>query len=320
MTFKSRITTSFFSKMKLQYSLHFLILVIGILEGRTQLVASSSPPKDSKDCAHGWTKYHNKCFIPVTEHVTFSQAIDTCSRLQSTLAMIESMDEQMFIEEHLMENQEKEINSMWIGCMRFHSSEYTTESFRWLNGSPVNFSLWHPTEPNNLGGMQFCVALWGGKEHTGSWMDAKCDKKYLALCQRPLNGLPTLSVDKPKAKTFDFAIKKAYRNIDFAYMQLYRTTVRLWILSVVCVVLLSILTSMCFLGDFSNSPIRCLFPRRSPWTSNSSDTTGLVNQINNLNNIIDQEAGIGNNYTANSVATAQVEDTKKTGDANGNLQ
>ena len=278
---------------------------------------SSSSAKFDEDCPERWTKYRKKCFFPVKDRVTFAQAIDICSQFNSTLAMIESMGEQTFVEDHFMQNSLKDENSVWIGCMRFQKKDHTTASFRWLNGSPVDFCLWHPIEPNNNGGRQFCVALWGGREYTGTWFDYGCDQRYLALCQKPLNGLLMLPKDMPKAKTFDFAIKESYQNVDSAYVTLHSLTFRLWILSILCMILLSVLTAMCFFGNFSKSTLS----RFLPWKSKPSEANGLVIQINDMQSIADQEARIINNNhcKGNCDTEREVDDSKRTGGVNNNL-
>ena len=290
-----------------------VIFVVSMIAFQLKLCITSS--STSTSCQRGWTKYHNKCFYAITRYMTFSQAIDTCNKMKASLAMIGSMDEQVFIEDHFMEDlEEKEPNSIWIGLMRFDSNKMTSDSFRWMNGSPVNFSFWHSVEPNFNGGIQFCVALWGGPDQTGSWFDAKCDKKYLALCQKPLTGLPVLSMDKPKARTFDFAIKQQYQLLDNAYYALSTNNVKIVILGVVNVVLGLILAAMIYFGDFSGSSITCLFPGRG-WRS--QENRGLVNQNynpNNLNAIINQESIVPENFSLENDQQA-----KREGDPNGNL-
>lgn len=64
--------------------------------------------------------------------------------------------------------------------------------FRWADQTPVDYTKWAPTEPNNVHGNEYCVELYVGApdEHSqtmlGKWNDAGCDfVPYKAICQKP---------------------------------------------------------------------------------------------------------------------------------------
>ena len=201
--------------------------------------------------------------------------------MDASLAKIESSEEQIWIEETFMDDYDKgDYDSIWIGLMRFKAKDHDSSSFRWLSGEVVNFTNWHPVEPNNIGGMQFCVALWGRKDtHEGTWFDAKCDKKYRALCQRPFDGLPRFSSEKPKAKVFNYAIREEYRLLDDANQEMERISIRIWAMSALNMILIVILVGMIILGDFSHSPLGCLFfwKKRTSTTDGNGQNGGIVN-------------------------------------------
>jgi hypothetical protein len=253
------------------------------------------------------------------------------------------MDEQMFIEDNFMsELEEKEVNCVWIGLMRFDSNDHSSDSFRWMNGSPLNFTFWHSVEPNNNGGMQvsfninalflplmnllflqFCVALWGGHGQTGSWFDTTCDKKYLGLCEKPLKSLPALPMEKTKARSFDYAIKKQYTLLDDAYSQLHKTTIRIWMLGFLNLFLGLLLSGMIYFGDYSNGSLACIFPSRR--TTRRQDTNNLVNpnyNPNNLTTIVNQESpspSTSNSFSVNFSFDKNKHPMTKAEDANKNV-
>ena len=59
--------------------------------------------------------------------------------------------------------------------------------WEWSDGSPWDYENWRkPTEPNNYGGNEDCIILFGSRK----WFDAKCDNSFIGgyVCSFYLNG------------------------------------------------------------------------------------------------------------------------------------
>jgi len=56
-------------------------------------------------------------------------------------------------------------------------------TFVWVDDSPLGFSSWGPTEPNNTGGLESCVVLYAGD---GSWNDQQCATASEFICESAL--------------------------------------------------------------------------------------------------------------------------------------
>lgn len=66
--------------------------------------------------------------------------------------------------------------------------------WKWLDGSPYNYQNFAPSEPNNVGGKEWCNVF----SHAGAgvWLDWNCqDLTVPALCSVPANG--THGLHKP---------------------------------------------------------------------------------------------------------------------------
>ena len=84
---------------------------------------------------------------------------------------IHHLDLDAFIAENLVHGE-----TAWLGLHRPN----TDADWSWLDGSPVNFTMWINGEPNHSG--EACVGInW---QDTGFWDDSDCDTLYKRfVCQ-----------------------------------------------------------------------------------------------------------------------------------------
>ena len=57
------------------------------------------------------------------------------------------------------------------------------ECWAWASDTPMCYTNWLPGEPNDKIVGEDCVLLKGPAKAWG-WNDARCDAKYMALCQK----------------------------------------------------------------------------------------------------------------------------------------
>ncbi|XP_078511724.1 C-type lectin domain family 2 member B-like [Lissotriton helveticus] len=75
-------------------------------------------------CGDGWIRYHNKCFNFSVVEGNWTTASDSCTSLQSSLAVFEDQDEQDFLIQH------KGVVDRWIGLKK-----QKEETWMWVDGS-----------------------------------------------------------------------------------------------------------------------------------------------------------------------------------------
>ncbi|XP_072021898.1 C-type lectin domain family 19 member A-like, partial [Amphiura filiformis] len=65
--------------------------------------------------------------------------------------------------------------NVWIGL----SDQATEGTFKWSDGSQVNYAHWDLGEPNG-GGAENCGHLWS---HSVTWNDSICSSKKIFVCK-----------------------------------------------------------------------------------------------------------------------------------------
>jgi len=97
-----------------------------------------------------------------------------CERMarNSHLAKIETEEENDFLTENFSGY------NNWLGA----NDRHYEGSFRWTDGSPVNFTGWAYNEPNNSGGGEDCVHMF--KSKSNKWNDNDCAEKFFFICER----------------------------------------------------------------------------------------------------------------------------------------
>ena len=96
--------------------------------------------------------------------LTWSEAKEACEKLGGHLATITSAEEQRAIEDHLGE---PICNNYWIGGYR------DGDSWKWITDESFEYTNWESGEPNNYGGSENYVHMFGdGYKTRGRWNDA----------------------------------------------------------------------------------------------------------------------------------------------------
>ncbi|XP_062966065.1 low affinity immunoglobulin epsilon Fc receptor [Cynocephalus volans] len=122
-------------------------------------------------CPEKWVNFQQKCYYFGEGIKRWLHAQYACSDIQGRLVSIHSPEEQDFLTKHANRR------GSWIGL---HDVDAEGE-FIWMDGSAVDYSNWHPGEPNNHGQGEDCVMMQG----SGQWNDAFCRSELGAwVCER----------------------------------------------------------------------------------------------------------------------------------------
>ncbi|XP_073910331.1 low affinity immunoglobulin epsilon Fc receptor [Castor canadensis] len=133
-------------------------------------------------CPKQWLNFQQKCYYFGKSAKQWIQARFACSDLEGRLVSIHSQEEQDFLTKHANKK------GSWIGLRDLD----VEGKFIWMDGTPVDYSNWHPGEPNNEGQGEDCVMMQG----SGQWNDAFCRSQLDAwVCEQ----LATCSPSAPSA-------------------------------------------------------------------------------------------------------------------------
>ncbi|TNN53349.1 BDNF/NT-3 growth factors receptor [Liparis tanakae] len=133
------------------------------------------------NCPADWLRFKNKCFMfkgkknEIKANWTFARS--WCKDRGGELAVIDDRSENDFVSSYL---RDLELPA-WIGL----SDLLQENQYAWSDGvSPVLFTNWAATEPNNAGGAEHCVAMAHGPRASGKWNDDGCQKDQSFVCSR----------------------------------------------------------------------------------------------------------------------------------------
>lgn len=102
---------------------------------------------------------------------TWSGAQGYCQAEHTDLAIIEGKDDMAQLQKEIKKQQFS--SSAWIGLYN------DANSWRWsLENEPLgSMRLWNPGEPDNGGGHEECVVMYGS-----NWFDSPCTSTYTVVC------------------------------------------------------------------------------------------------------------------------------------------
>ncbi len=128
----------------------------------------------------------NRCYALLSPLLPVDQkaASQLCAARGATLVAIGGAPEDAFLYGLLPATAQ----GVWLGLVRTGPGK---QDFAWLNGEPFVYQRFAPGEPNNAGGVEDCVVLWGpglvDPALRGRWNDAPCGfPRDRLLCERVL--------------------------------------------------------------------------------------------------------------------------------------
>lgn len=117
--------------------------------------------------------YAGTCYELQSGAISFGAAISRCESLNGTLAKVDSPAVESMVGDMVAPGEE-----VYLGA----NDQNQPGTFRWLDGSPLSFTAWLPSQPDKVG-IEHCLAL----QNTGQigWEDVGCGVTLDYLCARP---------------------------------------------------------------------------------------------------------------------------------------
>ncbi|XP_036393707.1 CD209 antigen-like protein E [Megalops cyprinoides] len=128
-----------------------------------------------RPCPQRWKQFASKCYYFSTETHNWMDSRSSCLKQGADLVIIESEEEQEFINKHTGEG------LYWIGL---NDSE-TEGTWLWVDGSPLQKGFWQSGEPNNSyrpdrSDPADCVV---NVRHEKVWADTSCHLFWMWICE-----------------------------------------------------------------------------------------------------------------------------------------
>lgn len=119
-----------------------------------------------------WERYNGREFRFFKNKLTWARAQKECIKLGGNLAAIHNQEEDNFVK-NLADGL-----TAWIGF----SDAQEDQVWLWINSSPMEYTGWCVSEPNNAGGPQECAVT--NFSDNKCWDDQRCSAKRTFVCER----------------------------------------------------------------------------------------------------------------------------------------
>ena len=134
------------------------------------------------NCPDSWKEFEGFCFkFDLDKKGSFREALDTCREMKAELLVVNSREENRFIEGQIASK-----DYVWLGMIR-HSGLHA--SWELLNGEEPTFNLIddyrNSYAPYRSQSVDYCALLI--REH--GWYDVPCENRMegVAVCKRPFS-------------------------------------------------------------------------------------------------------------------------------------
>ncbi|XP_034003321.1 CD209 antigen-like protein E isoform X2 [Trematomus bernacchii] len=122
-----------------------------------------------KMCPEGWRKFGSSCYLFSTEKASWEQSRQDCTARGADLVIVDSEEEQGFITSMTKK-------STWIGL----SDREEEGTWKWVDGSPLNLTLWEETQPDNGAERTHCAYI----SPSAWWNDQSCEDLLPWICEK----------------------------------------------------------------------------------------------------------------------------------------
>ncbi|XP_072042888.1 EGF-like repeat and discoidin I-like domain-containing protein 3 [Amphiura filiformis] len=133
-------------------------------------------------CKPGWEGYNNYCYsFNHAATVMYFEANKSCSDMGSQLVSIHSQEEQDFLAGHIRYHQQVTSFGYFIGLNDIDNET----TWKWTDGTQVDFNAWNEDEPNNIGD-EDCAGMYGDitqLDSRGLWNSFQCDASMAYICR-----------------------------------------------------------------------------------------------------------------------------------------
>ncbi|TNN53351.1 Macrophage mannose receptor 1 [Liparis tanakae] len=146
-------------------------------------------------CPPGWLSFAGSCYWTVSNInllTTWYQALTQCTAMGAHLLIINSQEEQFFINGKLPDFHLVDVPDIWIGL----SDKDQDGEFKWTDKSPITFSNYGPSWPQNTADTWDCGQIYTGN-YAGKWETTNCYKSLGFICEMTggQNPKPTAAPD-----------------------------------------------------------------------------------------------------------------------------
>ncbi|XP_038872469.1 uncharacterized protein LOC120065494 isoform X2 [Salvelinus namaycush] len=134
-------------------------------------------------CPEGWKTSVSSCYYTTTGIKTWEESREDCNERGAHLVIINSREEQTFINGLYGPG-----NETWIGLMNVD----TEGTWKWVDGTPLTTAYWRTGKPSSylganhssyLGATQDCVEFFHRSSDPGEWNDEECHKSNNWICE-----------------------------------------------------------------------------------------------------------------------------------------
>lgn len=212
-------------------SVSFVLLSLSVI------AVLSTSVKGEKVCPSGWERRLDTCYKVHGYNLTFFEARIVCQDFyDASLLTIKSPEEQLYIMSLVFHHWNVK-RDVWLGLRRVNDTY-----FKWIDGSPVNYTNWGPTEPSDT--TTFCVAINQQPVNIGKWYDRGCRELYPPVCQRQATDGSQPAVEE-SSTSFQKTMGHHFERHNFMMICL---------IGITAVILLLVFSLFTYVGCISNKP------------------------------------------------------------------
>uniref|UniRef100_A0A2I4D902 C-type lectin domain family 12 member B n=1 Tax=Austrofundulus limnaeus TaxID=52670 RepID=A0A2I4D902_AUSLI len=143
-------------------------------------VKDHCPQKACKPCLDGWVLFQSNCYLFTNDGYysywkNWERSRENCHEMQADLVVIDSLEEQEFINNHTTTYSDQ-AHGYWIGL----SSRSMTETWTWVDGSNVTVTFWTSEQP---GYRTSCALTNPHVDPLTNWEKKSCDMRNRWICE-----------------------------------------------------------------------------------------------------------------------------------------
>ncbi|XP_037636688.1 CD209 antigen-like protein C isoform X9 [Sebastes umbrosus] len=129
----------------------------------------------AKPCQTGWSKFDISCYFVSNLEKNWTQSRQYCITMGADLVVIDSRDEQAFVNGLLDQGQ-----NAWTGM----TDSIIEGRWMWVDGTPVTTTYWGENQPNSYDGNQDCGETVQRSSGVGDWNDDGCFGDQNFICEK----------------------------------------------------------------------------------------------------------------------------------------
>uniref|UniRef100_A0A3B3US52 C-type lectin domain family 4 member A-like n=1 Tax=Poecilia latipinna TaxID=48699 RepID=A0A3B3US52_9TELE len=150
-----------------------------ILEYNNFPAAERCPQKQCTPCPNGWAMFQSNCYLFTKDEYsnkwkTWQQSQEFCVRENAKLAVIDSQEEQEFINNKTKIYHDKK-HGYWIGLKKD-----TEDMWTWSGGRNLSVTFWSTEEAGNR---LSCGLINPHLNNSSNWAKTSCDMKNRWICE-----------------------------------------------------------------------------------------------------------------------------------------